>query len=219
MVPSFYVKVGEKMKENHQYLFIDFEFTMPDKSEKFKGFYPEIIEVGIVSIRNHRIHNKFSSYVKPVKFPILSERCKSFLQITQEQVDNGIEFSELVKKFQDLCSEVPKNTIVTWGNMDMKVLRKNCEKLGFPYPLKGKELDLSMEYKRFFGDRNQTGLWKAVQEYGKEGIGKHHRALDDALTTYHIYRLIEKDKKYLDQPKPTTIGDLVDFSELINKYA
>lgn len=207
------------MKEDHQFLFIDFEFTMPDKSEKYKGFYPEIIEVGIVAICNHRIVKKISSYVKPIKFPILSERCKSFLQITQKQVDSGIEFSKLVKTFEQLCREASKNTIVTWGNMDMKVLRNNCEKLGFPYPLRGKEIDLSMEYKRFFGDRNQTGLWKAVQEYGKEGVGKHHRALDDALTTYHIYRLIENDKKYLDRPKPTTIGDLVDFSDFMNKYA
>ena len=68
-------------------------------------------------------------------------------------------------------------------------------------------------------DQNQTGLWKAVQEYGRDGVGKHHRALDDALTTYNIFKLVEKDKQYLHNPGQTTIGDRIDFSQLLNKFA
>ncbi|KAB2334919.1 3'-5' exonuclease KapD [Cytobacillus depressus] len=206
------------MGEEHRYLFIDFEFTMPEKSGRYKGFYPEIIEAGIVSVSNDQIRDKFSSYVTPVRFPILSERCKSFLHISQEQVDQGITFLELIKKMKELSGNYPC-TIITWGNMDMKVLRNNCQQVGLPFPFKGKEIDLSMEYKRFFGDQNQTGLWKAVQEYGKEGTGKHHRALDDAMTTYNIFRLVEKDKRYLEKPEPTTIGERVDLSKLLNKFA
>lgn len=208
-----------KMRKEHQYLFIDFEFTMPERSERFKGFYPEIIEAGIVSVVNDQICEKFSSYVTPNRFPMLSDRCKSFLKISQEQVNTGISFTDLVKKFEQLSSPSLDLTIVTWGNMDMRVLRNNCEQVGLPFPLKGEELDLSMEYKRFFGDQNQTGLWKAVQEYGKEGTGKHHRALDDALTTFNIFRLVEKDKKYLQGHAPTTIGDRIDFSQVLNKFA
>ncbi|MFT8320079.1 MAG: 3'-5' exonuclease KapD [Bacillus sp. (in: firmicutes)] len=204
--------------EKNQHLFIDFEFTMPEKSLRFKGFYPEIIEVGIVAVVNNAIREQFSSYVIPRQFPILSERCKSFLHITQEQVDNGISFYDLAKKVEEFSIGF-ENTIVTWGNMDMRVLRNNYGKAGIPFSLSCVEVDLSMEYKRFFGDQNQTGLWKAVKEYGREGTGKHHRALDDALTTYHIFKLVEKDKKYLEKPKPTTIGDLIDVSKLFNKLA
>ncbi|WP_066291533.1 3'-5' exonuclease KapD [Bacillus sp. FJAT-29937] len=206
------------MGEEYRYLFIDFEFTMPEKNGRYKGFYPEIIEAGIVSVSNDQILDQFSSFVSPVRFPKLSERCKSFLHISQEQVDQGISFMELVKKMKEMSGNQPC-PIITWGNMDMRVLRNNCQQVGIPFPFKGKEVDLSMEYKRFFGDQNQTGLWKAVQEYGKEGTGKHHRALDDAMTTYNIFRLVEKDKKYLEKPEPTTIGDRVDFSKLLNKFA
>ena len=101
----------------------------------------------------------------------------------------------------------------------MKVLRQCCQKNKVPFPFVGKEIDLSMEYKRFFGDQNQTGLWKAVQEYGKEGTGKHHCALDDAMTTLNIFKLVEKDKRYLQKPEPTTIGDRIDFSKVLNKFA
>ncbi|OCA88309.1 or 3'-5' exonuclease KapD [Bacillus sp. FJAT-27225] len=191
---------------------------MPQKNVRSREFYPEIIEAGIVSVVDNKIQSQFSAYVVPARFPILSERCKSFLHITQQQIDTGIPFSELVKHFEELGRGY-ENIIVTWGNMDMKVLRQNCAASGLAFPLSGLEVDLSMEYKRFFGDQNQTGLWKAVQEYGKEGTGKHHRALDDALTTYNIFKLVEKDKRYLGKPKPTTIGDRVDFSKLLNEFA
>ncbi|MGX6446433.1 3'-5' exonuclease KapD [Neobacillus sp. K501] len=206
------------MKEKRQYLFIDFEFTMPERNVRMKDFYAEIIEVGLVSVIDDQIKEQFSSYVTPVKFPTLSERCKSFLHISQQQVDQGISFFELIRKLGEFNNQY-QTTIVTWGNMDMKVLRQNCLAAGVSFPFKAAELDLSMEYKRFFGDQNQTGLWKAVQEYGKEGTGRHHRALDDALTTFNIFRLVEKDKQYLEKPKPTTIGDRIDFSKLLNEFA
>ncbi|MEH7416979.1 3'-5' exonuclease KapD [Neobacillus drentensis] len=207
------------MRTKKQYLFIDFEFTMPERNVRMKDFFAEIIEVGIVAVVDDQVTEQFSSYVTPLKFPRLSERCKSFLHITQQQVDRGLTIYELIKKLAEFNKDNVDTTIVTWGNMDMKVLRQNCLMAGAAFPFKGAELDLSMEYKRFFGDQNQTGLWKAVQEYGKEGTGKHHRALDDALTTYNIFKLVEKDKRYLEKPQPTTIGDRIDFSKLLNEFA
>ena len=206
------------MQEGHQYLFLDFEFTMPESKASPEGFFPEIIEVGIVSVLNGEVYDQFSSYVRPNKFPVLTERCKAFLNITQEQVDQGISFEELVDSLKKYNSLYP-STVVTWGNMDMKVLRHNCLQANLPFPFTGQHRDLAMEYKKFFGEQNQTGLRKAVQEYGDEGVGKHHCALDDAFTTYNIFKLVERDKKYMAKPKPTTIGDRIDFSKLLNKFA
>jgi sporulation inhibitor KapD len=204
------------MEEEQQYLFIDFEFTMPEGKENPKGFYPEIIEVGFVVVSGDKVGDEFSSFVTPNKFPRLTERCKKFLHISQKQVDQGMSFSDFVALLKSYNDILP-TTIVTWGNMDMKVLRNNCQRTGIPFPFTGKTVDLSMEYKRFFGDQNQTGLWKAVQAYGKEGTGKHHRALDDALTTYNIFKLVEKDKSYMKNHQPTTIGDRIDLSKVLNK--
>ncbi|MFF2446780.1 3'-5' exonuclease KapD [Neobacillus sp. NPDC058068] len=208
------------MKARRQYLFIDFEFTMPERNIRMKEFFPEIIEVGIVAVVDDQVTEQFSSFVTPRKFLKLSERCKSFLHISQQQVDKGMSIYELIKKLEEFNKDQYETSIVTWGNMDMKVLRHNCLVAGVAFPFNNaKEIDLSMEYKRFFGDQNQTGLWKAVQEYGKEGTGRHHRALDDALTTYNIFKLVEKDKRYLEKPEPTTIGDRIDFSKLLNEFA
>ncbi|RSK28407.1 3'-5' exonuclease KapD [Bacillus sp. HMF5848] len=203
------------MDSNHQYLFLDFEFSMPESKANPPGFFPEIIEVGLVAIKNQQ-KETYSTYVKPRFFPVLSHRCKSFLSITQDEVENGIPFAELVGILSHYDSQAP-TTVITWGNMDMKVLRNNCHKASIPFPFTGKTRDLAMEYKKFFGDQNQTGLWKAVQEYGKEGTGKHHCALDDALTTYNIFKLVEQDKRYLSAPPMTTIGERIDWQKLKNK--
>lgn len=206
------------MEEKQQHLFIDFEFTMPEGRANPVGFYPEIIEVGFVSVINDTIQNQFSSYVTPNKFKKLTERCKKFLNIGQSQVESGIAFEELVVLLKGIDMNYP-TTVVTWGNMDMRVLKQNCQKTSVEFPLTGKQVDLCMEYKRFFGDQNQTGLWKAVQAYGKEGTGNHHRALDDAITTYNIFKLVEKDKRYMGKPEPTTIGDRIDLSQVLNHLA
>lgn len=202
--------------EDQQYLFIDFEFTMPEGKANPIGFYPEIIEVGFAAVKNGHITGEFSSFVTPTRFNKLTDRCKKFLHINQSQTDLGMPFAELVSLLKSYDEKLP-TTVVTWGNMDMKVLRNNCQKAGLDFPFTGKQVDLSLEYKRFFGDQNQTGLWKAVQAYGKEGTGKHHRALDDALTTYNIFKLVEKDKSYMKNHQPTTIGDRIDLSKVLDQ--
>ena len=204
--------------DEKQFLFLDFEFTMPQNRKKPRGFFPEIIEVGLVSVVDCVVEDTYGSYVRPETFSCLTERCKKFLGIKQEAVDGGISFLELVEKllqYEKRCS----TTIVTWGNMDMKVLRHNCEAVGVAFPFSGQCRDLSLEYKRFFGERNQTGLWKAIEAYGKVGTGKHHCALDDAMTTYNIFKLVEKDKEYLVKPSPPTLGEIIDFSKVLKKVS
>jgi sporulation inhibitor KapD len=204
------------MKE--QFLFIDFEFTMPDRKSKGMKFYPEIIEIGFVSVIKGEINQTYSSFVKPIQFPILSSRCKRFLKITQTNVDQGIHLKKVVDDLIEVTNGY-KTTVITWGNMDMRVLKHNCEAANLPFPIKGEIRDLCQEYKTFFGNQNQTGLWNAMKEYGKAGTGNHHKALDDALTTYHIFKLVEKDKQYMKKPSPPTIGELVDFSLLKKKIS
>ncbi|MEK4744884.1 MULTISPECIES: 3'-5' exonuclease KapD [unclassified Bacillus (in: firmicutes)] len=204
--------------DEQRFLFLDFEFTMPQHRKKPKGFFPEIIEVGLVSVVGCKVEDTYSSHVRPKTFPSLTDRCKKFLGIKQEVVDKGISFHELVGKLGEYEKSC-KPTIVTWGNMDMKVLKQNCEMAGVEFPFFGQFRDLSLEYKKFFGERNQTGLWKAIEAYGKAGTGKHHCALDDAMTTYNIFKLVEKDKEYLVKPAPPTLGELVDFSKVLKKVS
>jgi sporulation inhibitor KapD len=191
---------------------------MPEGKYRPQNFFPEIIEAGVVKVEDDKIIETFSSYVKPKKFRKLTERCKTFLKISQEDIESGITFEDFIKKLIELDSE-QSSVIVTWGSMDMKVLKHNCMINHIPFPFKGEQRDLSMEYKNFFGDKTLTGLWKAAEEYGDKGTGNHHKALDDAMTTYHLFRKVENDKKYLMNPQPTKIGDVIDLTEVLRKNA
>ncbi|MBO8173528.1 MAG: 3'-5' exonuclease KapD [Bacillaceae bacterium] len=200
-----------------QYLFLDFEFTMPDDDKNRRGFFQEIIEVGLVRVVHNTVHETFSSFVKPEVNPFLNERCKNFLDITQDDVDSGITFHELVQQLQACTLHGTDTTVVTWGNMDTYVLRRQCDHWRVPYPFTGAELDLSLEHKRFYGEQNQSGLMKALLEFGQSANGKHHKALDDAMTTFEIFKLMEKDKQYLKKAESPSIGELVDLSSLFTK--
>jgi sporulation inhibitor KapD len=201
-----------------RYLFVDFEFTMPENDKKRRDFVPEIIEAGVVFVSDNQVIETFTSFVKPEINSVLTECCKQFCGIEQADVDSGFSFVQLVSKLAKY-NERGHMTIVTWGNMDMYVLRKQCHYWNLPFPFTGDELDLSMEHKRFYGEQNQSGLMKALLEFGKPTDRKHHRALDDALTTFEIFKLVEKDKEYLNRTECTTIGEIVDFSRLFTKLA
>lgn len=47
--------------------------------------------------------------------------------------------------------------------------------------------------------------------------GTDHKALDDALTAYKLFKLVEQDKQYLEKPKPPTIGERIDLTELLKR--
>jgi sporulation inhibitor KapD len=194
-------------------LFIDFEFTMPEKTEKERTHFPEIIEAGVVLVEDGKIIRQYRSFVKPEINPTLTERCKRFLQICQEDVDQGITFRELIQTLHSFY-RLGSTVVVTWGNMDMVVLRKSCRYWNIPFPFEGRERDLSIEYMRFYGERNQTGLTKALEQYGKKEKRKHHRALEDALMTFEIFQYLQRDKQYLYNKAKNRIGDFVDLTRV-----
>ncbi len=158
------------MKGTQIHLFIDFEFTMPENRNYPKNFFPEIIEAGIVAVEKDKIIQQYSNYIRPSAFPTLTNRCKSFLKISQRDVHNGASFIELIDVLNTYNVQ-ERGTVVTWGNMDMKVLRNNCQYHGVPFPLTCKHVDLSMEYKKFFGDQNQTGFMEGSARIWKRRNG------------------------------------------------
>ena len=63
--------------DEQRFLFLDFEFTMP-QHRKTKRIFPEIIEVGLVSVVGCKVEDTYSAHVRPKTFPSLTDRCKKF---------------------------------------------------------------------------------------------------------------------------------------------
>lgn len=102
------------MGSEGQLVFIDFEFSMPERHKVPKDFHPEIIEAGVVVVNGGKVIDTFSCYIKPVSFPRLTNRCKRFLSITQADVDGGRTFNEMHDYFTSLDQSGVKE-VVTWG--------------------------------------------------------------------------------------------------------
>ena len=76
----------------------------------------EIIEIGAVIIDdNFNIIDKFDVFVKPTIHTQLSEFCTHLTSITQDQVDNGLDFEEALTALQDFFVKYNVETWYSWG--------------------------------------------------------------------------------------------------------
>ncbi|BAU28638.1 sporulation inhibitor KapD [Aneurinibacillus soli] len=203
----------------NQYIFLDFEFTTFEKKEAPRGFFHEVIEAGIIVVKDWEIIDTYSSLVSPVFFPELGEKCRKLTGITQDDVQSGIPFDHMIMELLTRY-EPAGTTLVTWGDLDIKGLRRNCRehKVKFPFSVMLDDwLDLSKAYQFYYGHKDTPGLWAALTKYGLADKAQAHRALDDAVATFKVMQQMQQDNWVYDPKKPTmqtSIADLMDGSNM-----
>jgi len=187
---------------------VDFEFTQYTKPMgKPRAFFSEIIEIGAIRIdgETFEITGHIEDFVKPHFFPKQAAESMEFCMITEADMENAIDFSDMLGQIASLY--VPGETyFVSWGNADYSVIKKNCERHMLPNPILPEDcLDLAEAYKMFKGERNTPGLHKAVEDLNIIDEGFGHTAFDDAVNTGKVLiKLIEdgcKLENYLAQLK------------------
>jgi sporulation inhibitor KapD len=174
---------------NKDFFVVDFEFTQYTKPVgKPRAFFSEIIEIGAVRIDSDtkEITGHIEDFVKPHFFPKQAAEGMEFSMITESDMENAIDFSEMLQQIESLY--VPGETyFVTWGNADYKVINQGCERHKLTNPVLLEDyLDLAAAYKILKGDKNTTGLRKAVEELSINADGFGHTAYDDAYNTGKI---------------------------------
>ena len=89
----------------------------------------EIIEFPavIIDVKQRRIKAAFQTYVKPEKYPTLSDFCTELTGITQDQVDSGVSISEAIFYFHEFLRQnnVLRSEFVLMccGDYDVKAIR------------------------------------------------------------------------------------------------
>ncbi|MBE0700069.1 MAG: hypothetical protein IH571_00115 [Acholeplasmataceae bacterium] len=175
------------LKNNKNYLFIDFEMTMPGHDPK--SFKSEIIQVGYV-LAEARGPVKLSEgfYVLPKENKTLSRRTKKFLNLDEEQFfKEAMHFDVLYNKLKHIMTAYdPK--LVVWGKNDITALndsyalhqkRRLTEDLQF--------IDLLKLHKDYFNLKDDLGLFKAYKTYYQLDFEQEHDAKDDALVTKYVF--------------------------------
>jgi 3'-5' exoribonuclease 1 len=151
----------------------------------------ETIEIGaiIVPLTDATPPREYQSFVRPTRFPQLSEFCKSLTSIQQENVDDAATFPVTFAEFLEWVGDPGAVRFSSWGEYDRKQLMRDCQNHHIPYPFG----DGHFNIKRYFADRcgcEPQGMGQALKRLKIELKGTHHRALDDARNILHILSVV-----------------------------
>ena len=85
------------------YLIIDLEATCC-KERIITREAMEIIEIGavVVNARTLDVVDEYTTFIKPILNPTLTDFCKTLTTITQDDVDNAIGYKEAIKHLAKL---------------------------------------------------------------------------------------------------------------------
>lgn len=187
---------------------IDFEANCSGKDIKDH----EIIEFPalLVDTYSGRIISEFHHYVKLIRHTELSEFIKDLTHITNEQVNNGLEWGECIKEFEKWCRNNNLNcsnsTIVTCGDWDFLTMfpKQNFQTKtkisNYLSKLTSHWTNVKVPYRNLF-DTKYIRMDKMLSYLGLELIGHHHSGIDDCR---NIHRICQEMLKYgFDLTVPT----------------
>ncbi|KGN02491.1 exonuclease [Clostridium novyi A str. 4570] len=201
---SFYLVEDEKfIFIPYNLLAIDFEFiTTKIVENKAKKYFQEIIEVGVI-FKSESLTQKYSKVIKPRYFLNSKDKSKSIYggRFSYDDIKNGEEINKVFLELQQLYT--PKETLwISWGKAEYDILKTVCNKYGINLPfLKEDYLDLSLEFKEFYGIGQNASLDKALNYLNIPIINRHYAIFDAQALMSIIHKMFKdgyrlKDKDY-----------------------
>ncbi|OCS90757.1 3'-5' exonuclease [Caryophanon latum] len=161
----------------HTYIFVDLEAT------SLRGRH-HIIEIGAVKLYPDGRTEKFTQLVKPYYFKKLSYGIEALTGITSEDVHDAPLILHGLQRFFAWCGR--DYHLVTYGNLDRKMLEEECEDNNIDpaciYPL----VDYQQKYMIAHNLKEQPSLAKLMEAHDLQA-SMAHRALADADSLRQIF--------------------------------
>lgn len=183
------IKTGTKeLLNNLDYkLFLDLEMSM-HPYKKDPHFTQEIIQVGYILVdQNNKIVATYDEIIKPTIHKKLSKRTLKFLEITQEEVEQGLEFKNFYEHFSRLVEQYDP-AIVVWGKNDFLALQEGYQVNNLPTLRdQTRYINLLKIIKNYFHLRNDIGLFNALELFHGTALNQTHNAYEDAHATMQIF--------------------------------
>jgi len=175
---------------------LDFEATCEERSRIHNQ---EIIEFPsvLIELDTGREVDAFSSFVRPVHNPILTEFCTALTSITQYDVDQAPLFLDVFAAHQEWLSghsiDHDHALMVTCGDWDLRVmLPAQCELVGIDVgdipPVYTRWLNVKDVYRRTLLVKRSKGMKRMLEALGLKLEGRHHRGIDDC---YNIAKIMK----------------------------
>ncbi len=146
----------------------------------------EIIEIGICPIetKSGKVLEPKSIIVKPT-YSTVSEFCTELTTLTQEDVDDGVSFSDacsiLVNKY-----DTKRYVWSSYGNYDKNQFEIQCERENVEYPFSHSHINVKILFALVNSLRGQVGMADALKILNIPLKGMHHRGGDDAQNIAQI---------------------------------
>jgi len=167
-----------------KYIVFDLEATCWDQHDRSNN---ETIEIGAVMINeNKNFESEFVQFVKPIRYPKLSDFCKKLTTITQQDVDEAPYFYEAKEKFLNWIGS-DDYVLCSWGFYDKKQFESDCEIHSMDKKWITNHISLKHQYAKFKNLKRGIGMKRALENENFEIEGTHHRGIDDAKNTAKIF--------------------------------
>ncbi|MBD1850994.1 3'-5' exonuclease [Leptolyngbya sp. ST-U4] len=182
------------------YLVLDLEATCCNQ-DTIKRHQMEIIEIGAVMVeaQNLNVIEEFQTFIRPTRYPVLTEFCKSLTSITQEQVDQAPGYVEAIALLQHWLSNYPNEVFGSWGDYDRNQFKQDSKYHNVPFPIAYPHVNLKQLFSSTQGLPKRYGMAEALQLAGVALEGTHHRGIDDARNIAKLLPFI-LGRQQLQQP-------------------
>ncbi len=191
--------------DNETFVVFDLE-TTGFSSEKNR-----IIEIGAVKVKDGEIIDRFSTFVNPhVPIPF---RIVKLTSITDEMVKDAPTVSEVLPQFVEFC----KGAILVAHNaaFDTGFINENCKREGIEFTYTS--IDTVGVSRVLFPESKKHTLDVLCKKLGVV-LDNHHRAVDDAEATAHIFLKMVKKLKEMNINTLTEVNDMCKVSPDIIKH-
>lgn len=188
--------------KNCSIAFFDAEFTA--KTAKDRGI-TEIIQCAFLVFRVQVSENgdligisqvpikTYETFVKPIYTKQLSDYIKDLTGISQQSVDNGISFKEVIDYIYNLVQKYHIKSIVTWGP-DKGMLKRNFYFSDYDKKKAAQILnlfnDISFKVSKMYGYEYPVSQSNMCKILNIKEDGLHHDAYDDAVNLSKIIQAI-----------------------------
>lgn len=169
-----------------RFIIFDLEATCWDQWEKKDN---ETIEIGAVMVNeNKQIISEYVQFIKPTKYPILSDFCKNLTSIRQEDVDHAPLFPVAIEDFKSWIGVDGQDYVLcSWGFYDRKQFESDSALHHLDTSWIQNHISLKHQHGQIRHLKRAIGMQNALELEGFRLDGTHHRGIDDARNITKIF--------------------------------
>jgi DNA polymerase-3 subunit alpha (Gram-positive type) len=162
--------------------------------------YDKITEIGAVKVRDGQIVDTYSKLVNPEQK--LTDKIIELTGITDDMLVSEPIIDDVLPEFLEFIGEAP--VVAHNASFDTSFIIEECKEMGIEFP---NAIVDTLTLSRLILDDLKRHKLSTIAKKLKIKLENHHRALDDAMATAHIFN------KFVDMLADKEITDLVTLND------